>query len=292
MAQLAIKGHKTRGKEVIEILEMLGGKDINEFSGECSNMIYTIKSYDYGEIIHMCYGTDGCKVFTLEEFLEKFPYKVGDKAQLDGWPCVITEMSWGYDDVIYSVKGVDFSKRVCSKDLQPYKEETAEEIDIMNHTTEINLNHPCFKGCNEIEIIIPDGWEFKRRDNKMFGVRKQYPKTYEECCKILKHPIDNFISKGSGYKAGLLSTFQKLLIYRDAYWKIAGEQMGLDKPWEPDWDNEDKRKHVITCQSNNIIKDTYFIKNTILAFPTGEMRDAFYENFKDLIEEAKNFYNV
>jgi hypothetical protein len=26
MANLAIRGHKTRGKEVIEILEMLGGK--------------------------------------------------------------------------------------------------------------------------------------------------------------------------------------------------------------------------------------------------------------------------
>ena len=66
-------------------------------------------------------------IYTLEEFLEKFPYKVGDKAKLDGWPCIITEMSWWYDDVVYSVKGVDFSKRVCSKDLQPYKEETMEE---------------------------------------------------------------------------------------------------------------------------------------------------------------------
>ena len=31
MAKLAIKGHKTRGKEVIEILEMLGGNNPHKY---------------------------------------------------------------------------------------------------------------------------------------------------------------------------------------------------------------------------------------------------------------------
>jgi hypothetical protein len=31
------------------------------------------------------------------------------------------------------------------------------------------------------------------------------------------------------------------------------------------------------------------ILNRILVFPTEEMRDAFYENFKDLIEKCKKF---
>ena len=33
-----------------------------------------------------------------------------------------------------------------------------------------------------------------------------------------------------GYKADLIIRFQELIIARDAYWKIAGEQMGLGKP--------------------------------------------------------------
>jgi hypothetical protein len=173
------------------------------------------------------------------------------------------------------------------EDLQPYKEETVEETDTMNHTTEINLNHPCFKGCNEIEIIIPDGWEFKQRGNKMFGVRKQYPKTYEECCEII-HSDPKFYVDTHLY-SDTLEVLYKLLICRDAYWKIAGEEMGLDKPWEP----ENPTKHYIftieTCGDviKNAITSTWW--NRILVFPTEEMRDAFYDNFKDLIEECKEF---
>lgn len=293
MAKLAIKGHETRGKEVIEILEMLGGRNVAACTGANTNKAYVLASYGSIDIIdyvnlnspeyYLC-------VFTLEEFLEKFPYKVGDSVSskyLKNYKIEKAEWESRGNRVIYKLQGVGWHS---VEDLQPYKEEIVKETDTMNHTSEINLNHPCFKGCNEIEIIIPDGWEFKQRDNKMFGVRKQYPKTYEECCEII-HSDPKFYVDTHLY-SDTLEVLYKLLICRDAYWKIAGEEMGLGKPWEPDWDNEDKRKHVITCQSNNIIKDTYFIKNTILAFPTAEMRDAFYENFKDLIEEAKNFYNV
>lgn len=36
MAQLAINGHATRGEEVIEILEMLGGSNPHNYSADCS----------------------------------------------------------------------------------------------------------------------------------------------------------------------------------------------------------------------------------------------------------------
>lgn len=84
----------------------------------------------------------------------------------------------------------------------------------------------------------------------------------------------------------LLYNLQELLICRDAYWKIAGEQMKLGKPWEPDFGNE-----VLYCIYNywgEIIKDkTTLVINKILIFPTEEMRDAFWENFYDLIEVCK-----
>jgi hypothetical protein len=82
-----------------------------------------------------------------------------------------------------------------------------------------------------------------------------------------------------------LDNLRRLIICRNAYWKIAGEQMGLGKPWEPD-----------TCQivysigrdSNKIgLCNNMFGGYFILEFPTEEMRDAFYENFKDLIEQCK-----
>lgn len=67
--------------------------------------------------------------------------------------------------------------------------------------------------------------------------------------------------------------------------------MGLGKPWEPDFTNfEEDRYGLYTC-ANKIVLDSYGggDVNVILTFPTEEMRDAFYENFKELIEECKEF---
>jgi hypothetical protein len=116
--------------------------------------------------------------------------------------------------------------------------------------------------------------------------KQQYPKSYEDCCKILNTPIDNFISKGAGYKAKLLSTFQKLLICRDAYWKIAGEQMGLGKPWEPKWEIDNVKYSILVVENEIRIGDNEEIQR-LLVFPTEEMRDAFLENFKELIDFCK-----
>ena len=80
----------------------------------------------------------------------------------------------------------------------------------------------------------------------------------------------------------MLTNFQLLLIFRDAYWKIAGEQMGLGKPWDP---CDTKDKYILRRAKEEILKG-YNI-SSVLEFPTEEMRHAFYENFKDLIEKCK-----
>lgn len=293
MAKLAIKGHATRGKEVIEILEMLGGKQGYEIcTGSDTGYYWYIKDNGLITCNYSAYKND-CVEYTLEEFLQEFPYKVGDKVSskyLKNYK--IEKMEWEdtNNKVIYKLQGMGW---YSAEELQPYKEETMEETDIIDHTTEINLNHPCFGKCNEIELIIPDGWEFQQRGNKMFGVRKQYPKTYEECCKMLNIISNNELvfsnpNEESEYayrNKSLYNAFDRLKICRDAYWKLYGEQMGLGKPWEPDCKNA---VYGIFRSSGIIKTQDYFYGNTrVLEFPTEEMRDAFYENFKDLIEECK-----
>ncbi len=285
MAKLYIRGHATRGKEVIGILEMLGGVNINQLLGNVDTQFYWVSSED--NFIHYRGEHSDLTAFTLEGFLEKFPYKVGDSVSskyLKNYKIEKAEWESHSNKVVYKLQGAGWHS---VEDLQPYKEETIEETDTMNHTSEINLNHPVFKGCDEIELIIPNGWEFERRGNKMFGVRKQYPKTYEECCKI-KQSDPNFYIDTHLY-SNQLGSLYKLLICRDAYWKIAGKQMGLGKPWEPDWTKPSEMKYCIVNSEGNITKWVQKTTNKILAFPTEEMRDAFYENFKDLIEECKEF---
>jgi hypothetical protein len=63
--------------------------------------------------------------------------------------------------------------------------------------------------------------------------------------------------------------------------------MGLGKPWKPDWLDIEQDKYVLFTHNNVICSNRYVLGHNILAFPTEEMRDAFYENFKDWIEQCK-----
>ena len=113
--------------------------------------------------------------------------------------------------------------------------------------------------------------------------KKEYPKTYEECCEVLGHVT---IDEVRGYKATLLDNLQMLLVCRDAYWKIVGEEMGLGKPWEYDC-NSGYFIPAIIYRSGSIQKVEVRYRNAILSFLTTEMRDAFYETFKKEIEICK-----
>ena len=48
-----------------------------------------------------------------------------------------------------------------------------------------------------------------------------------------------------------------------------------------------KKKYCIMTKDNKVIKATVEETNRILVFSTEEMRDVFYKNFKDLIEQSK-----
>ena len=136
--------------------------------------------------------------------------------------------------------------------------------------------------------MLGDNFEVKVEDGKTYVVRKlsKFPKTYEECCKVLG--VDSVINDNRGYRWELLCSLQELLVCRDAYWKIAGEQMGLGKPWEPEYiEGVVNTYYTIYIFNNKLFCAGTSHRNSVLSFPTEEMRDAFYENFKELIELVK-----
>lgn len=120
--------------------------------------------------------------------------------------------------------------------------------------------------------------------------KDKYPKSFLDCCKIL-YPYDNLETislRVYGHKGDLLTRFQQLLICRDAYWKLYGEENGLGRPWEPDWSyGSNSAKYCIVFDNNNVSKMRYYTLYSKFSFSTEEMRDAFYDNFKELIEDCK-----
>ena len=298
MATLAIKGHATRGKEVIELLKMLGGSGFSE--GQLISCAYFINNSGTINITHVNELSKNYVIFTLEEFLEKFPYKVGDKVLYYENPVFITKMEWIEDSVSYHFYYKERELMLPSKHLQPYKEqESTGEQTYLNPKAnkakeEIEENLKKAKEIIEetIKIDIPQGYEFAGVDNQQVvfeKIKHRYPKTYEECCDVLVN-YDRYREiivaiPGVSYKSNLIEVFTKLIICRDAYWKLAEEQMGLGKPWSP---SKNDTIYCIFRLKGEIVKDNFvFGDSLILEFPTEEMRDAFLENFGHLIEICK-----
>ena len=141
---------------------------------------------------------------------------------------------------------------------------------------------------DEVELNLGD-YKIEIRDNKTYAVLKKlkYPKTYEECCKRLIQGAHY------GVVTDILFDFEKklealktLIVCRNAYWKIAGEELGLNKPWEPDFSDDSPKYNIFKYENGISLSDNNW-SNRILVFPTIEMRNAFYDNFKDLIEQCK-----
>ena len=282
---LAIKGHATRGKEVIEILEMLGGKNVCNYGCDVTSYIYSI---DVKGTInwYIPHPDSPLAIFSLEEFIKKFPYKVGDKVKnvrINNLIGRITNVRWHSNEnqIIYTVEWNDVTTSTLNyfaRGLQPYKEETMEDKGTL---VQIDLTKELCVA-DEVEVILGD-YEFVLKDGKTYFSKKkpQYPKTYEECAQILLERAS--VRNDIGYKGDLLIALQQLLVCRDAYWKIAGEQMGLGEPWKPDW-NHNSEKYVIYPYRHLYFMVEERYRNAILAFPTAEMRDAFLENFKKPVE--------
>jgi hypothetical protein len=117
MAQLAIKGHATRGKEVIEILEMFGGWNYNRWDGKTPRTLYFINTgLIMLKTIRHNTNIDEFSVFTLEEFEKTYPYKVGDRVTYRADKLletqVITNMRWdsNYDCVLYYLDNCNIIK--------------------------------------------------------------------------------------------------------------------------------------------------------------------------------------
>ena len=148
---------------------------------------------------------------------------------------------------------------------------------------------------NTFMMQLPNSdYEFRDENGNVINAQKivlekkkpKYPKSIGECRQILERGSDEDVNWYGiqGYRFELLEKLQLLLVCRDAYWQLAGD-------WKPDYDSG-VDKFGIICY-NGVISKTGAMShwerhsNKILEFPTIKMRDVFFENFMELIEECK-----
>ena len=311
--KLAIKGHVSRGKEVIELFKMMGGCECG-YCGGVMDCYYYISQFGNIEASFKPYEFETYIVYTLEEFLEKYPFKVGDKIFLydnitEGcvtgmeWDenkgtvkyCVYTSaeywcdvkelLKWNAEFLVNKEKGEEVGKMLVDITLSHLHRNHLEDVltELLNHIKntpkeELEREFEEIKEWSNVGPTVEEFMTFCECVNK----KTKYPTTYAECKEMLPENVY--------YGYSRFMTLQKLIICRDVYWKIYGEQMGLGEPWEPKFG-----KIILFSIKFYLYQDSFILHkgeysssdNCILVFPTEEMRDVFYENFKDLIEQCK-----
>ncbi len=130
------------------------------------------------------------------------------------------------------------------------------------------------------------------------------PKNWEDFCK--KNPItapynDVFITGNSTLKPDWISrerNFQddrNLFSSKDrakamlAFIQLIRVRDYINENWTPDWEDSKCPKYIIYNSKNIIGVSTNTILSAPLFFKTPEIRAQFLNNFRDLIEEAKEF---
>lgn len=161
----------------------------------------------------------------------------------------------------------------------------------------------------KIEIDIPEGYEVDTENStkeciKLKKIENKLPKTWEEFCE------NNKIKEGAFFiditsRIKDIYTGKGIIVHRDAKLdrnllpskELAEAMLALcqliqlrdcyNDGWKPDWTSSSVDKYVIFPNNGQITLNFYCTTNRILAFKTSELRNQFFENFRDLIEIAK-----
>lgn len=143
----------------------------------------------------------------------------------------------------------------------------------------------------EVKIECPEGFEIDKEKSTFEKIvfkkkEKKLPKTWNEYVnnfgkvQFVNCFRDNTISYNgvtlSGKYLEQLFTLFKLIKLRDCY----------NDGWNPDWGSREY-KYVVYSMKGKIICYESVDHQHVLAFKTNFLRDEFLENFKDLIEQAK-----
>lgn len=120
------------------------------------------------------------------------------------------------------------------------------------------------------------------------------PKTWEEYCKKMRDRDSYyFVDWNLCYsRFGLAPMVSEFADKEDAeafsaYSKLLKLRKEWIGDWQPNWETNSS-KYVICNYKNKVSKDTFMYTSHYLSFPTPEMRDEFFDCFKDYLEQAKD----
>ena len=257
--KIAIRGYESRGKEVIQILNSLGGKTTFTVYGFDEHYCYYINPN--GIIIESLITIetkDKFSLYTLEEFERKFPFKIGET--------VITTLNHvgtiiGVVNNKYEVMFKEDSALIDPCRLKLYKEMKEKR----NITLTLEKAKEWYKKGGELKEIALQAFS-EEELNSLPRSWEEYCRKYESCC--------------------FSTRYTNIPLKYDALIKLEQLRDCWRQGWEPNWLEGNVQKYVIQKWRDRISIETTYVTHSFLSFPTYEMAKEFLECFKDLIEKA------
>lgn len=281
--KIAIKGHPTRGKEVIQILESLGGKNTYNRNGK-DNYAYYISNID-NCIYKSNLLSSEYKHYTLEEFEREFPFKIGDKVistttNFIGTITKLKEGGW------YYVKH-DIGSLICvfRQHLKLYKEMKEERNVILT----LDKAKEWYSKGGELKEIALQAFTEKEL------TKVDLPKTWEEYTQqhfhregyVLTHLGDIAETTITGSRGGEnLCLSKKSAEAHLAMIQLEQLRNCWRQCWEPDWNDVKQAKFCVCYYREKFKIITLYETRCFLSFPNYDLALKFLECFRDLIEQA------
>lgn len=284
--KIAIQANPNRGKEIISLLESLGGNNIR-WEGDARKKVYYIDKHN---VIQYGDSPKDYKVYTLEEFETQFPFKIGDlciyQSEYTGDVVVkVLRMIIQDNDIVYEIGHKDTDKTYSGiyrrrDTLKPYK-----EMNTRNVTLTLEKAKKWYKTGGELREVALQAFTEKEL------TKVKLPKTWKEFCdnypvqeeywlgscdQILRNDSEeertfrNWIPSKKSAEAHL--TLIQLEQLRDC-WR---------QGWKPT--KHDTGYQITHYPEEYSIMSFSFI--SFLSFPTKEIAEKFLEYFRDLIEKA------
>ena len=194
-------------------------------------------------------------------------------------------------------------KNIIEKTLEQYLKETNKEMQLAKKgynvsseeylqgridTLEQVIKITKKKMEKQITINIPEAKEIKQEVDKDGNITIKFvdkvitrSKSWEEYCKMMEGKKSYYIALpefDNKEDAEAFTAYSKLIKLRKNW---IGE-------WKPNWANESQRKYVIFNYAGEVVRDISLSTAHCLSFPTLEMREEFFNCFKDYLEQAKD----
>lgn len=250
---------------------------------------------------------------TISEYQSKYPYRPGDEVRI---PSVDDKITFRVTSAIWNGKVEYYiaaiNKFFIAEQLYPVQKDEEKDVKVnAGHDVavpncpicpefldenevkkdeklklvRINMTSENFH--DEVEIILGNDFELKTEDDgriKLVRKKNELPKTYTECCRLLGTGFNHYLEyltneKRKDFEYHLrndLSKLAKLIVCRNAYWKLTGDPSDAVNCYSIIKRNGEPT--VTICGNDN---------KGILAFLECKAAEEFVKNFSRSIKDCK-----